>query len=193
MQTGQSSFAPDATRAAASVPYFLPAGAGGIPPGNVDIQGNLGVTGDAVIDGALTVGVTTSLINLAGPGNLIGAGPANITIASDASIGITPGPGFSVNTDGPLNSSGVVTSRLGNAQQISLHGAGIATIPNNSTFITVPFTGMTATGKILATITGNFNGVTALSVVPSINEFYIYAPVIPTNPTNVMWMVIGLS
>jgi hypothetical protein len=151
------------------------------------------VTGDAVIDGAITVGTTSSLINLAGPGNLIGAGPANVTIASDAQINLVPGVGSAVVMDGAFNCSGVVTSRFGNAVQTSLLGSGIATIPSSSTFITVPFTGMTATGKVLATITGNFNGVTALSVVPNINEFYIYAPGIPSAPTNVMWMVIGLA
>ena len=193
MQTGTSHFASEATRAAATAPYFLPVGSGGIPPGNVDIQGNLGVTGDIVVDGALTVGDTVSLINLAGPGNLIGSGPANIQIASDASISLTPGAGFSVNTDGPFNCSGVVTSRLGNPQQTSLFGSGMATIGTGSNNITIPFAGMTVGGKILATITGNFNNAGAISVVPSINEFYIYSQNLVGANTNIFWMVIGLS
>jgi hypothetical protein len=193
MQRGVTNLSPEGTFASTTIPYFQLTASGGLPPGNVDIQGNLGVTGDAVIDGALTVGDTTTLINLAGPGNLIGSGPANIVIASDAQIGITPGAGFAVVTDGPLNCSGVITSRAGNAAETSLLGSGTATIPPGATFITVPFTGMTANGKILATITGNFNGAGAISAVPDANVFYIYSNAAVSANTNIFWMVIGLA
>jgi hypothetical protein len=193
MQRGVTNLSPEGTFASTTTPYFQLTSSGGIPPGNVDIQGNLGVTGDAIIDGAITVGTTSSLINLAGPGNLIGAGPANVTIASDAQINLVPGVGSAVVMDGAFNCSGVVTSRFGNAAQTSLLGSGKATILSGTTFITVPFTGMTANGKILATITGNFNGAGAISAVPDANVFYIYSDAAVSANTNIFWMVIGLA
>jgi len=193
MQSGTSHFASEATRAGATAPYFVPVAEGGLPPGNVDIQGNLGVTGFAVIDGALTVGDTASFINLAGPGNLIGSGPANIAIASDAVISLTPGVGEAVVVDGDLSCTGIVTSRLADGSATSLVASGMATIPGGTTLSTVAFPGMRATGRALATITGNFNGAGALSVVPDFDNLLIFSQNAVSAPTTVFWLILRLS
>jgi len=206
MQSGVTKMSPEASFASTTVPYFqLASSGGGFPPGNVNIQGNLGVTGTAaidgtltvgdatVIDGALTVGDATSLINLAGPGNFIGAGPANVVIASDATITLSPGPGLSVTTNGDSNASGIVRARFGSPAEVQIAAAGVAQITSGSNNVTVPFGGMTVGGKILATITGNFNNAGAISVVPSINEFYIFSQNLVGANTNIFWMVIGLA
>ena len=185
--------ASETTFASSTAPYFVPISQGGLPPGNLDVSGNLGVSGFAVIDGALTVGTATSLINLAGPGNLIGSGPANIQIASDASIGLTPGVGSSVVVNGDFNCTEVVTSRSGDATATSLVASGTATIPIGTTLSTVAFPGLRSTGRALATITGNFNGAGALSVVPDFDNLFIYSQNAVSAATTVFWMIIRLQ
>jgi hypothetical protein len=154
---------------------------------------NLTVTNSLLVEGisAFENVDVSGIISLPGPGNAIGAAGANLALSSDADVVLDPGAGGFVTSLRPIRTTSTITANAGTATEAEIAASGVAVIASGTNNITVPFGGMSgATGRIIATITGNFNNAGAISVVPSFNEFYIFSQNIVSANTSIFWLVV---